>query len=359
MMLISRNDGQTEFRRASDTLSQWDIDQQFTDVSFSPGGEFFFGLTPEGSIEKRSTLNGGLVDYLDQHPEELYALAFSPDGGVLAAGFSDGWVRVFSTANGQMLGVLNGSAHSLAFSPDGNLLAAGLIDGTVRLFSLNAGDYEDLRPVHLGAVTDLAFSRDGSQLLSGSADCTASLWQVSDGERIRALTPDGNDPFRIEQVGLSADAQWLFFSGNRAGITAFHGLNQEGQWLADAGALTDLALSEEDAFLAAAGAQVWLLADPTAGGADEPAELPNGLAGTPAALAFSPSHSLLAVASGQEFAFWSTADQAPLASLSLPQNVLDGSRPVSLAFSPYGNLLALGTKNGLIHIFGIPTVPGE
>jgi WD40 repeat protein len=359
MVLISRNDGQTEFRRASDTQSQWDIDERFTDVSFSPGGEFFFGLTPEGAIEKRSSLDGSLIDYIDQHPGELYDLAFSPDGGVLAAGFSDGWVRVFSTANGQMLGVLTGSARSLAFSPDGGLLAGGLVDGTVRLFNLNAGDYTDLRPAHLADVNDLAFSRNGEQLLTGSADCTAALWQVSDGERIRLLNPNGPDPFHIQRVDLSADGEWMFLSGNRPGITIFHGLERGNQLLSGEDALTDLTLSEEDNFLAAAGTGVWLLEDPTTDFIGESIDLSGSLTGNIAALAFSPDRSLLAVTSERQLAFWSTASQTQLASLALPQNALNGSQPIGLAFSPYGDLLALGTRNGLIHIFGIPIAPGE
>lgn len=358
MILISRNDGQTELRRASDTQSQWEIESQFIDVTFSPGGEFFFGLTPEGTIEKRASLDGSLIDYLDQHPGELYDLAFSPDGGVLAAGFSDGWVRVNSTGNGQMLGVLTGSARSLAFSPDGGLLAGGLVNGTIRLFNLNAGDYADLQPAHRAAVTDLAFARDGDRLLAGSADCTASLWQVSDGERIQAFTPDGPNPFRLEQVSLSADGAWLFLSGNRPGITAFHNLNRGNTPLSDVGVLTDLALSEEDRFLAAAGVRIWLLENPTTPLAIEPIALPGDLAGQALALAFSPNHSLLAVTSGLELAFWSTANQTQITSLSLPPNT-PNSQPVSLAFSPHGDLLALGTQNGLIHIFGIPAASGD
>lgn len=359
MILISRNDGQTEFRRASDTQPQWDIDRQFTNVSFSPGGEFFFGLTLDGAIERRASLDGSLIDYLDQHPGELYDLAFSPDGGVLAAAFRDDWVRVYSTGNGQMLGVLTGSARSLAFSPDGGLLAGGLADGTIRLFNLNAGDYTDLTPTHRAAITDLAFSRDGERLLAGSADCTASLWQISDGERIQALTPDGPNPFRLEQVSLSADAEWFFLSGNRPGITTFHNLSRENLPFADLEPLSDLALSEEDRFLAAAGARVWLVENPTTSLPSEPTVLTGNLAGLPTSLAFSPDRSLLAVSSGLELAFWSTADQTQLATLALPSNVLHGSQPVSLSFSPYGDLIALGTQNGLIHIFGIPASSGK
>ncbi len=76
MVLISRNDNLTEFRRVSDSLMLWEIEATFTDVAFSPGGEFFFGLRPDGTIEKRATLDGTLVDFLNLHPNQCTASPF-------------------------------------------------------------------------------------------------------------------------------------------------------------------------------------------------------------------------------------------------------------------------------------------
>ena len=66
--------------------------------------------------------------------------------------YSDGWIRVYSINNGQLLGVLDGIASSLAFSWDGSLLAAGLSNGTIRIFSLDDGSHTDLTPPHKAAV---------------------------------------------------------------------------------------------------------------------------------------------------------------------------------------------------------------
>ena len=359
MVLISRNDGLTEFRSASDTSVLWTLDVNFTSVSFSPGSEFFFGLRPNGMIEKRATQDGTLIDFFEQTPNELQDMAFSPDGTILVVGYSDGWVRVYSTANGELLGVLDGNAHSLAFSRDGNILAAGLADGTVRIFNLLAGSYSDLTPGHQAAVNALAFSLDGTQLVAGSADCTVSLWQVDDEYRVRLLNPGGQSPFQINAVAQNRDSSWFISAGNLPEAVIFNRADFTSKQLLDFGPFTDLALSSDNVYLAAAGEQVWF--NPLTNNQSVLTSIPvtpadSGLAYK---LAFNPTNSLLAYGSDEALSLWSIPGQTTLSSIAYPLAGNYIGQPVSLSFSPYGNLIGLGMDNGLILIFGIPTTVTE
>lgn len=359
MVLISRNDGLTEFRSTSDTSVLWTVDVTYTSVSFSPGSEFFFGLRPNGVIEKRATQDGALIDIFEQTPNELTDMAFSPDGTILAASFSDGWVRVYGTANGQLLGVLDGSAQSLAFSGDGDILAAGLADGTIRIFDLLAGSYTDLTPQHQAAVTALAFSLDGTQLVAGSADCTASLWQVEDQFRIRSVNPGGQSPFQINQVAQNRDGSWFVSAGNLPEAVIFNRADFTSKPLLDFGPFSDLALSSDNAYLASAGEQVWfnpLTSDQS---------LQSSTLLTPPdgdlsyQLTFSPDNTLLALGSEEALSLWSIPAENTLAKVIYPLAGNFMGRPVSLNFSPYGDLIGLGMDNGLILIFGIPATASE
>lgn len=358
MALISRNDGLTEFRRASDSLMLWEIEATFTAVTFSPGGEFFFGLRPNNTIEKRTTLDGALIDFLDLHPGQLDSAAFSPDGGTLAAGFGDGWVRVFSTGNGQMLGVLNGNARSLQFSPDGALLAAGLVDGTVRIFILEAGSFYDLAPGHQAAVTDLAFSATGDLLFTGSDDCTISVWQVAERYRVQILVSDAQAPFRVSQVATGWDEQTQFISGNRTGVYAFAETNLEAILLSEM-TILDLTRSPNGAWLAIAGDGVHLVTLQQNSVAGARTQLDVSAPAESYAVAFNATGDLLADATLDRIHFWSPENGTRLASLPIAAYVTPENPPISLTFSPNNTLLALATADGLIQIFGVPVSPGN
>jgi len=359
MVLISLNEGRSEFRRAEDGFLDWEIDVSFTDLAFAPSGEYFLGIQPDGTIEKRATLDGSLISILDQHPDQLYDLDFSPDNSVLAAGFSDGWIRVYSAVDGQFLGVLEGTATSLQFSPDGLLLAAGLIDGTLRVFDLAGGRYDDLQPGHLDAVTDIEFSSDGQQILSGSDDCTAGLWDVALRYRIRNLLPGPEEPFRLTGVALSEDTLRRYFVGDLDGIVVVED-NETRQILPpNENGFTDLALSPDGRRLVATGHKSWVVLVPGTSAQFEIRQLYTESPDLGIAVGFTPDSEIIILANSQELQFWSANEGPLLGTVGLYASPQADSMPASLAVSPDGSLIALGSQEGFITLYAVPGNPAE
>jgi WD40 repeat protein len=104
------------------------------------------------------------------------ALAFSPDGNLLAAGYEDMRVVLYDAQTGEPIRVLRGhtgGVYDVAFSPDGRLLASGAGDGTM------LWDVETGARVHTleGSAYKVAFSPDG-RLLATKEGMTVILWGV-------------------------------------------------------------------------------------------------------------------------------------------------------------------------------------
>ncbi|KAG8784864.1 hypothetical protein FRC12_018205 [Ceratobasidium sp. 428] len=125
------------------------------------------------------------------HPDEVYDIAFSPDGRRIVSACRDNVARVWDAETGAAVMSLEGHTElvsCIAYSWDGQCIASGSYDSTIRIWDSQTGSevYEPLRG-HSNYVRCLSFSVIGKYLASGSGDHTVRVWNLETGTSIFKL----------------------------------------------------------------------------------------------------------------------------------------------------------------------------
>lgn len=273
-------DGKQVATRGRDGVIIWDVEtgeQQPTifpyipwmGIAFSPNGKQLAGLSIDG-VALYNAETGNLIrdldfegDYVRDVPGDggdarSTAVAFSPDGKLIAAGRLDGTVWLWDSETGEHLATFNSQetlVYDLAFNPTRTQIAVssglslmsdsrvrvwdvasqsllqtfsdfaagsevvrvalsqrylaaggGFHDPTLRVWDLETGTLVFEQPLNEN-IFGLAFSADGSLLAStgGRQDNRVSLWDAATGEQLAVLS----HPTPVTDLAFSTDGTFL------------------------------------------------------------------------------------------------------------------------------------------------------
>jgi WD40 repeat protein/tRNA A-37 threonylcarbamoyl transferase component Bud32 len=291
-----------------------------------------------------------VLRHIFEHPDEVLAVAFSPDGTTAATGCADGRVRRWDVATGQVVGEplqAPGWVWAVAYSPDGRLLAGGGGDWSgekkdhncfAQLWDAGTGKPAGPPLPHPRRVWSVAFSPDGRTLATAGNDAFVRLWEVA--SRRCALTL-GQETNHILSVAFSPDGRRL--ASANANATACVWDPARGELLhtlrGHQGEISGVAFHARGERLATSGhdgsVRLW---NPTTG---EPVGEPYWHPHICDAVAFVPDGTALVTGCQDGYVrLWDVARRQPFGSRPGHR-----SRVASLAVSPDGRLLLTGSTD--------------
>jgi serine/threonine protein kinase/WD40 repeat protein len=329
-------------------------DEDTQDVWMKPDGTLVAApvRAPDGMVALVvwDGASGEILHRFAMHPG---AVAFSPDGGLMAAGDDAGRIVVWSVRTGAELASLQHGRtkiESLAFGTDwhhssadgpeppgtGWLLAAGAVGGALTVWDVGAKRPRSFCHGSMYDVYAVAFSPDGATLAS-CGRIRARLWDVATGRLLLELV-GGNF-----EVGLAFSP-----NGRRLAVGCVPGFDdgavrvwdlEDGRGIRSFGGLSGQVarvVFSPDGRLVAALSHDWQVGiwDANTARLRHVLEVPQGLVADNAGLALSPNGRRFAFSSGTEAKWWDLDTGRALGSWPLPPGLCD-----ALAFHLTSQLL--------------------
>ncbi|MEZ5306150.1 MAG: WD40 repeat domain-containing protein [Pyrinomonadaceae bacterium] len=178
-------------------------------VAFSADGKFAFTGGGDGAIQKWDLASLDSSKDLVRTSDVAYGFDFHSDGGSYATAEWKGKISLRDSSNNRVIREWKGheqSANAVAFSPDGKLLASVGNDRAINLFEASSGKL--VREFAKGEgpqLVSVAFSTDGKHLISAVAKDVAIVWETATGKEVFRLPhPEG-----VNFVAASPDGKWF------------------------------------------------------------------------------------------------------------------------------------------------------
>src|SRR5262249_46684456 len=158
-------------------------------LAFSPDGALLASACSDGQVRLWDPAGGQLRHAFAAHRDRVQCVAFSRDGSPPASCSEDHTVRVWDPTGRKLHECPGheGRVYCVAFRPDGAQLATAGRDGTVRLWDLGGDQGPRVLRGHTGWVSWLAYSPDGTRLATAGDDTTVRLWDPASGAELLVL----------------------------------------------------------------------------------------------------------------------------------------------------------------------------
>lgn len=189
------------------TLALWNAERGVRLITLLRGQareSFSYAGTPQEPPTEQTRMVGEVAN----------AIAFTPDSQWIAAGLSNGAVRVWNTQTGEIRYTLSGHTYAvraIAISPDGQTLVSASSDHTMKVWDLVSGTLSHTFQLNeaKGIVHTIAFSPDGQRVATATDYNTLELWNLATRQWVRTLVQGENPEGYWLPMSFSSNGEYL------------------------------------------------------------------------------------------------------------------------------------------------------
>ena len=180
-----------------------------TALAWSPDGKLMASGGTNRTIKIWDASSWFQLHTLKNHQEMISALTWNPSGTQLLSASHDKTIKVWDiySARQQMVLTHEAEVTRISYAPNGRFIVSGSRDGVIKVWEADTGLLIRTIKEHGGGITALHICPDSQVLVSGSEDKTIQLWDANTGKNLQIFEEYWTE---VNAVLLSKGAEFLF-----------------------------------------------------------------------------------------------------------------------------------------------------